>query len=186
MSTDTTTLTRRNFARTAAMSASMVPAVQAGPTKSAAPPKSEAGVKLGLYSITYLGVWYNGAALTVEEVIDRAKKFGYDGVEIDGKRPHGDPLDLSKYQCRTILRHAEAQGIEIYAVAGNNDFSSPIPEYREAQLVYMRELIRMTADLDVKVPRVPRVAGCNIQPRGRRTLRHRRTHLGRIASRLPR
>ncbi len=65
----------------------------------------------------------------MEEVIDRAKKYGYDGVEIDGKRPHGDPLDLSKYQCRTLLRHAEAQGIEIYAVAGNNDFSSPIPEY---------------------------------------------------------
>lgn len=154
MSTEKTTLTRRAFASTAAMAAATLPAVQAGPTKSAAPSKTDAGVKLGLYSITYLGVWYNGAALTVEEVIDRAKKFGYDGVEIDGKRPHGDPLDSSKYQCRTILRHAETQGIEIYAVAGNNDFSSPIPEYREAQLLYVRELIRMTADLEVKVLRV--------------------------------
>jgi sugar phosphate isomerase/epimerase len=154
MPTEKAKLTRRALAGGAAMAAATVQAVQAGPTKSVSTAKSDAGVKLGLYSITYLGVWYNGAALTVEEVIDRAKKFGYDGVEIDGKRPHGDPLDLSKYQCRTILRHAEAQGIEIYAVAGNNDFSSPMPEYREAQAVYMRELIRMTADLEVKVLRV--------------------------------
>jgi len=154
MSSQKATLTRRDFARAAAFSAAAVPAVQAGPTKPAATKKPEAGVKLGLYSITYLGVWYDGAALTIEEVIDRAKKFGYDGVEIDGKRPHGDPLDMTKYQARTILRHAEAQGIEIYAVAGNNDFSSPIPEYREAQQLYFRELIRMTADLEAKVLRV--------------------------------
>ena len=148
MSAETATLTRRAFAGAAAMAAATLPAMQAAPTKAGS------AVKLGLYSITYLGVWYNGDALTLEEVIDRAKKFGYDGVEIDGKRPHGDPLDLTKYQCRTLCRHAEAQGIEIYAVAGNNDFSSPIPEYREAQLLYMRELIRMTADLNVKLLRV--------------------------------
>ena len=148
MSTDKTTWTRRDFARTAALAGAAVSAAQA------APAKTDAQLKLGLYSITYLGVWYNGPALTIEEVIDRAKKFGYDGVEIDGKRPHGDPLDSSKYQCRNILRHAESQGIQVYAVAGNNDFSSPIPEYREAQLLYMRELIRMAADLEVKLVRV--------------------------------
>lgn len=148
MSSVKTTLTRRDFARAATLSAVAMSAAEASATK------SDSAVKLGLYSITYLGVWYDGDALTLEEVIDRAKKYGYDGVEIDGKRPHGDPLDLTKYQCRTLQRHAEAQGIEIYAVAGNNDFSSPIPEYREAQLVYMRELIRMTADLNVKLLRV--------------------------------
>jgi sugar phosphate isomerase/epimerase len=153
MSSENSKLTRRGFAQTAAL-AGAAQAFLAGPTKAAEPAKPPAGVKLGLYSITYLGVWYNGDALTLEEVIDRAKKFGYDGVEIDGKRPHGNPIDMTKYQCRTLARHAEAQGIEIYAVAGNNDFSSPIPEYREAQLLYMRELIRMTADLNVKLLRV--------------------------------
>ncbi|MBI3697300.1 MAG: sugar phosphate isomerase/epimerase, partial [Acidobacteria bacterium] len=47
-------------------------------------------MKIGLYSITYLGVWYRGPALTLEQLIDRARKYGYDGVEIDGKRPHGN------------------------------------------------------------------------------------------------
>jgi hypothetical protein len=49
---------------------------------------------------------------------------------------------------------AASEGIEIYAVAANNDFSSPIPEHRESQLVYMRELLRMTAGLGAKIVRV--------------------------------
>ena len=113
-----------------------------------------AHIKVGLYSITYGGVWYRGDALSLEQVIGRAKKFGYDGVEIDGKRPHGNPLDMSKARCQQIRKLAADQGVEIYAVAGNNDFSSPIPEHRESQLVYLRELMRMTSDLGAHVVRV--------------------------------
>jgi sugar phosphate isomerase/epimerase len=113
-----------------------------------------AEVKVGLYSITYLGVWYRGGALTLEQVIERAKKFGYQGVEFDGKRPHANPLDMPKSRCKNIRKFANDHGIEIYAVAANNDFSSPIPEHRESQLVYVRELIRVTADLGSKVLRV--------------------------------
>ena len=87
-----------------------------------------ADIKIGLYSITYGGVWYRGDALTVEQVIARAAQFGYEGVEIDGKRPHGNPLDMPAARCRQLRTLAGDQGIEIYAVAANNDFSSPIPE----------------------------------------------------------
>jgi sugar phosphate isomerase/epimerase len=111
-------------------------------------------MKLGLYTITYLGLWYHGRALTLEEIIARARQFGYDGVEIDGKRPHGNPLDLPRQRCVELRGRAADAGIELYAVAANNDFSSPIPEQREAQLVYVRELIRMTADLGVPVLRM--------------------------------
>ncbi len=104
-------------------------------------------MKIGLYSITYLGVWYHGPGLTLSEVVDRALKFGYDGIEIDGKRPHGNPLDMPASRCRELRRRADDSGIEIYAVAANNDFSSPIPEHRECQLTLVRDLIRMTADL---------------------------------------
>ncbi|NWG13832.1 MAG: TIM barrel protein [Acidobacteria bacterium] len=111
-------------------------------------------MRIGLYSITYLGVWYGGDALTLEQVVERAKKYGYQGVEIDGKRPHGNPLDMPKVRCRELRRYAADRGIEIYAVAANNDFSSPIPEFRESQLLYVRELVRMTADLGAKLLRV--------------------------------
>ena len=111
-------------------------------------------MKLGLYSITYLGVWYRGPALTIEQLIERAARFGYDGIEIDGKRPHGNPLDLPAARCRSLRRQAGDSGIDIYAVAANNDFSSPVPEHRESQLLYVRELIRMTADLGAPTLRV--------------------------------
>jgi sugar phosphate isomerase/epimerase len=104
-------------------------------------------MKLGLYSITYLGLWYRGQALPLEQMISRAKKFGYDGIEIDGKRPHGNPLDWPAAKCRELRSRSGGEGIDIYAVAANNDFSNPVPEVREAQICYMRELIRMTADL---------------------------------------
>lgn len=111
-------------------------------------------MKIGLYSITFLGIWYRGNTLTLQEVIRRTKKYGYDGIEIDGKRPHGNPLDMPKDRCRALRSMADGEGIEIHAVAANNDFSSPIPEQRECQIVYLRELIRMTADLGAKVLRV--------------------------------
>ena len=111
-------------------------------------------MKVGLYSITYLGVWYRGDALSHEQLIERAKRYGYDGIEIDGKRPHGNPLDMPKKRCEEIRKRARGEGVPIYAVAANNDFSSPIPEHREAQLVYMRELIKMTSDLGAKTLRV--------------------------------
>ena len=146
---DRNQLSRRGFVQTAALAAGGLGAADL--TRAAA---TAADVKIGLYSITYGGVWYRGDALTVEQVIERAKKFGYQGVEIDGKRPHGNPLDMPKARCQQLRRMAQDQGVPIYAVAGNNDFSSPIPEHREAQLVYTRKLMRMTADLGAKVVRV--------------------------------
>jgi sugar phosphate isomerase/epimerase len=141
-------ISRRDFA-----CAAMLAAGALGGRRSAAAP-SGGGPKLGLYSITYLGVWYAGEALTLEQVIQRAVKYGYQGVEIDGKRPHGNPLDMPKGRCQELRKLAAAQGIEIYAVAANNDFSSPMPEFRESQLLYVQELIRMTADLNAKLLRV--------------------------------
>jgi sugar phosphate isomerase/epimerase len=111
-------------------------------------------MKLGLYSITYLGLWYRGRALTVEELIERARAYGYDGVEIDGKRPHGNPLDVATARAVELRHRAHDAGVEIYAVAANNDFSSPVPEYRECQLTYVRDLIRMTGDLGARTLRM--------------------------------
>jgi sugar phosphate isomerase/epimerase len=111
-------------------------------------------MKVGLYSITYLGCWYRGEALTLPELIRIAKEFGYDGVDIDGKRPHGNPLDWPKARCQDLRRMAEGEGIKIHGVAANNDFSSPVPEVREAQICFVRELIRMSADLGAKHLRV--------------------------------
>lgn len=111
-------------------------------------------MKVGLYSITFLGIWYRGEALSLEDVIRRAKKYGYEGIEIDGKRPHGNPLDWPARRCKELRSFADGEGIEIHGVAANNDFSSPVPEYRECQIAYVKELIRMTSDLGAKTLRL--------------------------------
>lgn len=111
-------------------------------------------MKVGLYSITFLGLWYRGEALSLPDMIRAAREFGYDGIEIDGKRPHGNPLDWPTALCRELRRMADGEGIEIMGVAANNDFSHPVPEVREAQLCMMRELIRMTADFGADKLRV--------------------------------
>jgi len=111
-------------------------------------------MKLGLYSITYLGLWYRGEALTLPQMITRARMYGYDGIEIDGKRPHGNPLDWPTPRCRELRTMADREGIEIFAVAANNDFSNPVPEVREAQICFVRDLIRMTADFGAPTLRV--------------------------------
>ncbi|HTI68382.1 MAG TPA: sugar phosphate isomerase/epimerase family protein [Candidatus Limnocylindria bacterium] len=111
-------------------------------------------MKVGLYSITYLGIWYRGEALSLPDMIRTARKFGYDGIEIDGKRPHGNPLDWPKARCQELQRVANGEGIELLGTAANNDFSNPVPEVREAQICFVKELIRMTADMGAKHLRV--------------------------------
>ena len=112
-------------------------------------------MKVGLYSISCSGTWYNDQpALTVEEFIDTAKKYGYEGVEIDLKRPHGSPIDLTPERCREIKAYAEKQGLEICAVAANNNFTSPVPEHIENELLMVKEQIRVAKDLGAPILRL--------------------------------
>jgi len=116
--------------------------------------QNKSDMKIGLYSITFLGVWYRGEALSLEEITKRARGYGYSGIEIDGKRPHGNPLDWPSQSCKKLKAMADGEGVEIYGVAANNDFSSPMPEFRECQIAYTKDLIRMTSDLGAKTLRM--------------------------------
>jgi sugar phosphate isomerase/epimerase len=111
-------------------------------------------MKVGLYSISYLGIWYDGPVLGFEDFVKRAKTCGYDGIELDGKRPHGNPMDLDRRTREKMRNTLEREGIEIPCLASNNDFSSPIPEHRECQLLMVREQARLAADLGAKVVRL--------------------------------
>ncbi|HUI44039.1 MAG TPA: sugar phosphate isomerase/epimerase family protein [Terriglobia bacterium] len=151
---ETKSINRREFVG-ASLAATAGLLASAG-TGTSQPARSEnaPGLKVGLYTITYLGVWYRGDALSLEDAIRRAKSYGYDGIEVDGKRPHGHPLSLTRAHARELRQRAEDEGIEIYGLAGNNDFSSPITEQRDAQLNYMRDLIGLAPELGAKTVRV--------------------------------
>jgi len=112
-------------------------------------------MKLGLYSISCSGVWFNDRpALTVEEFVDTAKKYGYEGVEIDLKRPHGSPIDLDSVRCREIRDYVKKSGLEMCAVAANNNFASIIPEHLENELLMVKEQIRVAKELGAPVIRL--------------------------------
>ena len=105
-------------------------------------------MKVGLYSISCSGIWFNDRpALTAEEFMDTAKKFGYDGVEFDLKRPIASPLDLDDKRIAEIRAYADKLGLEIYATAANNCFASIVPEQIENELMFVREQIKVTAKL---------------------------------------
>ena len=112
-------------------------------------------MKVGLYSISCSGVWFKDRpALTVEEFIDTAAKYHYEGVEIDLKRPHGSPLDLDAKRCAQIREYAASKGQPICAVAANNNFAMPIPETVENELLMVREQIRVAKELGAPVLRL--------------------------------
>jgi len=153
-------MNRRKFIETsgaaagAAMLGNMAPSEKTGTSASGNKGVAEGKIKLGLYSISYGGIWYKGSALTFDELCKRAREYGFDGVELDNKRPMGNPLDLNQ-QKRDEMRNSLARyGLEIPCVAANNDFSSPIPEHRECQLLMVRETARLARDLGAKFVRL--------------------------------
>lgn len=111
-------------------------------------------IKLGLYSISFGGIWYKGATLSFDELCRYAKQYGYEGIELDNKRPMGNPLDLDQRKRDEMHSSLAKYGLEIPCVAANNDFSSPIPEHRECQLLMVRETARLAKEMGAKVVRL--------------------------------
>lgn len=111
-------------------------------------------MKVGLYTVSFSGAWYDGPELPLEEIFKRAKAMGYQGVEIGAKRPQGSPMDLDEGARDRIRQHADKLGLDIPAVASYSNFASPIVEQRENELLVVREQIKLTRDLGAPVLRV--------------------------------
>jgi len=104
-------------------------------------------MKIGLYSITYLGIWYKGDGMPLKDLMRFAKKEGWEGIEFDTKRPHAAPMDLSEDDRKELRDLAGELELPICAVSPNCDLSSPVPEHREAMICYVRECIKLARDL---------------------------------------
>ena len=111
-------------------------------------------MKIGLYSITYRGVWYKGAALDLFTLLRQAKQQGWEGVELDTERPHAAPMDLSAEARRRLRDLSGELGLPISAVSPNCDLSSPVPSNREAVICYTRECIKLARDLGAPICKI--------------------------------
>jgi len=137
-------------------------------------------MKVSLYTITLSGGYYGGPAVPLLEIFPKAKAWGYDGIEIEAKRPHGNPMDLDEPARKRIRRAADDNGLEISCVSAYSDYSSPIEEHRQNELLMTREQIRLAADLAAPVVRVlaawsgvTRRDGCITYDVARYNLEHR-------------
>ena len=153
-------MNRRKFIETSgaaagvAMLGSMTPSVNTVSAPAGAKPAKKGKIKLGLYSISYGGIWYKGSALSFDELCKKAKDYGFDGIELDNKRPLGNPMDLDQGRREAMKNSLSKHGLEIPCIAANNDFSSPIPEYRECQLLMVRETARLAKDMGAGIVRL--------------------------------
>jgi sugar phosphate isomerase/epimerase len=104
-------------------------------------------MKIGLYSVTYRGVWYRGEPVDLFSLVSLASRQGWEGLELDAERPHAAPMDLSADDRKRLRDLAGEAGIELCAVSPNCDLSSPVPVQREAMILYVRECIKLAHDL---------------------------------------
>ncbi len=111
-------------------------------------------MRIGLYTVSFSGVWYDGPALSLTEVLALAKDMAYDGVEIGAKRPHANPMDLDARARQSIREQVASRGLEIPAVAGYSNFASPILEQRENELLVAKEQVKLARDLGAPMVRV--------------------------------
>jgi sugar phosphate isomerase/epimerase len=104
-------------------------------------------MKIGLYSITYRGVWYGGPTIDVFSLVRLAKEQGWEGLEYDCDRPHLAPMDFSPYDRQRLRDLSGEQDMPICAVSPNSDLSSPIGTQREAMICYVGECIKLARDV---------------------------------------
>jgi sugar phosphate isomerase/epimerase len=111
-------------------------------------------MQIGLYSITYRGIWYRGPAIDVFSLMRLAKEQGWENIELDAERPHAAPMDLLPDD-RSRLRDLSGElALPISAISPNCDLSSPIPSQREAMICYVRECIRLARDIGAPVCKI--------------------------------
>jgi sugar phosphate isomerase/epimerase len=111
-------------------------------------------MKIGLYSVTYRGVWYRGEAIDLFRLVRLARQQGWEGLELDAERPHAAPMDLSREDRKRLRDLAGEVGIELCAVSPNCDLSSPVPVQREAMISYVRQCIQLARDLGSPICKV--------------------------------
>ena len=113
-------------------------------------------MKLGLFSVSYAGLW-GQHKLDLTEFIAKAARLGYDAVMLAGKRPHLSPLDADAPFLASVRTALEQHSIACAVVAGYTDLSPAaaveVPNL-EMQIAYVEALAKMASELRAPVVRI--------------------------------
>jgi sugar phosphate isomerase/epimerase len=119
-------------------------------------PMGRYAMQLGLFSISYAGLW-GQAALDLRQFLRRAAEMDFDTVMLAGKRPHLSPLDADEDVIATLRQDLQAAGLTCGVVAAYTDLGAPgageVP-FLEMQIAYVESLCRIGARLGAKFVRV--------------------------------
>lgn len=114
-------------------------------------------MKLSLESVAYCAYFYKGRPLSLEEVVQRAASFGYDGVDVFPHRPMAFPMDISKDRRKRLLDLARSLELEFAAVEACTNFMMAdhiLAQRQEKELLFVRECCELAHDLDCKIVRI--------------------------------
>jgi sugar phosphate isomerase/epimerase len=113
-------------------------------------------MKLGLFSVSYAGLW-GQAALDLRPFIRKAGQLGFDSVMLAGKRPHLSPLDCDEEIVLALRQELSAAAVRCDVVAAYIDLGAAIAAevpFLEMQLAYVDALCGLAAQLGAGFVRV--------------------------------
>jgi sugar phosphate isomerase/epimerase len=114
-------------------------------------------MKTALHSVSYAGLW-GQARLALPDFLRKARTLGYRGVMLMTKRPHLSVLDYGAEECTALRRLLGDLGVDVVCLAGYTDFGlgaeHPDIPTREMQVLYVRELARLTRELNCGLIRI--------------------------------
>jgi sugar phosphate isomerase/epimerase len=113
-------------------------------------------VKLGLFSVSYAGLW-GQEALSTEEFLRKAKDLGFAGVLLMAKSPHVSPARTNDAELEGIAGTLRETGLALIGLAAYNDFLLAGPAevpVLEMQLQYIQACARITSTLGGSTVRV--------------------------------
>jgi sugar phosphate isomerase/epimerase len=113
-------------------------------------------MELGLFSVSYAGLW-GQAALDLRAFVCKAAELGFDAVMLAGKRPHLSPLDADEAMLAALRDDLRTAGVRCAAVAAYTDLgasvAAEVPIF-EMQIAYVESLCRIGAKLGAGIVRV--------------------------------
>jgi sugar phosphate isomerase/epimerase len=114
--------------------------------------------KTALHSVSYAGVWYGQARLSLDAFLEKTRSLGFDAVMLMAKRPHLSMLDYGPAERRKLRERIDSLGLAVACLAGYTDFCAgtehPEVPLREMQIAHVTELARAAHDLGCTLIRV--------------------------------
>lgn len=113
-------------------------------------------MKLGLFSVSYAGLW-GQEALTTDEFLRRAADLGFSGVLLMAKSPHLSPARVADAELRRVADTLKETGLTLIGLAAYNDFLLTGPAevpILEMQLQYIQACARIAHELGGTTVRV--------------------------------